>query len=70
MFRTTLVRTLDDVKRMHPQAILPGEPEPAWLRRKAEYARELPLLLAEQSRQTADERRPSLLGRVRMAISR
>lgn len=70
MFRMNMTRNLDDVKRMNPGTILPGDREPEWLRRKAEYARELPLLMAERSKETRDEEKPSLLGRLRVVIGR
>lgn len=65
-----LTQNLDDVKRINPGAVLPGDPEPEWLRRKAEYARELPLLMAERSKQSRDEEKPGLLGRLRVVIGR
>lgn len=69
MFRMAMIRTLDDVKRMRPETLLPGEREPVWLRRQAEYARELPLLMAEQRAKAPDEK-PGLLGRLLVALGR
>ncbi len=68
MFRMNMTRNLDDVKRMNPGSILPGDPEPEWLRRKAEYERELPLLMAERAAETRDEEKPGLLGWLRVVI--
>jgi hypothetical protein len=49
-----------------------GAAEPAWLRRSVEYARELPLLLAEQRAHAdsdAAERR-GIVARLRLVLSR
>jgi len=53
---------------MSPGTILPGDPEPEWLRRKAEYARELPLLMADRAAAEGGEEKPGLLGRLLVAI--
>ncbi len=57
---------------VNQHVIVPGAVEPEWLRRSAEYARELPLLLAErraQRERDADERQ-SIVARLRLALSR
>jgi hypothetical protein len=70
MFWMNWIRSLDDLKTLNPNAVFPGDPEPAWLRREAEYARELPLLRAERADKPADELRPGLFERFWLAISR
>jgi hypothetical protein len=64
MFWMNLINTLDDVKRWHPDAVLPGDEEPAWLRRQAEQARELPLLRAERSPRNGESRWAGLFARL------
>lgn len=68
MLPMNLTNNLDELKRIYPGTLLPGDAEPEWLRRKAEYARELPLLMAERAKQPATEERIGLLGRLRVAI--
>lgn len=51
--------------------ILPGDPEPAWLRRNAEYARILSQPEAADVQPVVERReRPGIFTRLRMVISR
>lgn len=64
------VKTARDAKCLRPDMIAPGE-EPAWLRRKAEYERELPLLMAERKAAASHEHvRLGLASRLWMAVRR
>jgi hypothetical protein len=62
---------LEDIALMHnPKFIANGAPEPAWLRRSAEYARELPLLMAERKLAAAEQESKGIVARLRVAIGR
>ena len=53
--------------------ILPGDPEPAWLRRNVEYARVLKELKADQRALKLSARatnRPGIVARLRMVLGR
>lgn len=68
MLWTQLTQSLDDVRRLRPEGIFPGDAEPAWLRRAAEYERELPLLRNQQTTADDDEQKDGLLGRLLLAL--
>ncbi len=55
--------------RTHP-VILPGDPEPAWLRRNAEHARIIREMKAERRAARGGLRENGLINRLRLALSR
>jgi hypothetical protein len=64
---------LTDFASQSRKIILPGEPEPEWLRRNVELARVLPALKADmrarkRNAHAADRR--GILARLRMALTR
>jgi hypothetical protein len=65
----SVVNCLEEVARYsrYP-AILPGQPEPAWLRRNAEYRRVLATEAAGAERSPGERR--GLVARVRFAFGR
>jgi hypothetical protein len=72
MYRLTGI-PLADLAIQDRVIILPGDPEPAWLRRNVEYARVLPALKADQRALKISARsvgRKGIVARVRMALSR
>jgi len=70
MLWMSITRTLEDVRRIRPEAVLPGDEEPAWLRRAAEHERELPLLRAERRAQRESDEKPGLFERLWLVVSR
>lgn len=50
--------------------ILPGDPEPAWLRRNAEYARIIREIKAERRATNRVPAETGLINRLRLALSR
>jgi hypothetical protein len=62
---------LEDLVIIHnPRIVVNGAPEPEWLRRNAEIARELPLLLAERKLARAADEPKGIVARLRLALGR
>ena len=72
MHRLIGIRPEDLALVVNRRVIAVGAPEPEWLRRNAEYARELPLLMAERRALAANEaeERRGLVARLRLAFGR
>jgi len=73
MYRLNGMPLADLAALQNRPLILPGDPEPEWLRRNVEYARVLPALKADQRALKLGARaanRRGLVARLRMALSR
>ena len=71
MHRLVGLRPEDVAALYNVRGVSTGMPEPEWLRRQAEYARELPLLLQERrvAERDSDERK-GIVARLRLVLSR
>jgi hypothetical protein len=71
LYRLIGLRPEDIALVTNRNVIAVGAPEPAWLRRSAEYARELPLLMAEQrtAREKDAAERRGIVARLRLVLA-